>query len=104
MLQLDGFGRLTLLALAAGRGQGEIVQALLDHGADPDRAVEAADFGPATPLILAASGGHAGVVESLLAAGADAGRQAGGETALTWARRAERPAVVRLLESKASSD
>ena len=104
MLQLDDFGRLTLLALAAGRGQTAVVEALLAHGADPNRAVDAARFGPATPLILAASGGHAETVSALLAAGGDPARLAGGESALTWARRAERSTVVGLLEARVSTD
>jgi ankyrin repeat protein len=54
--------------------------------------------------VLAAAGGHAETVEALLAAGGDAHREVGGETALSWARRAERTAVVSLLEARASTD
>jgi ankyrin repeat protein len=84
------FGQ-TPLALAAMSGDLSVVKALVAHGAEvnPD--------GP-SPLMGAASWGNVRITEYLLSAGAkiDA-TDATGQTALMWAARAGREAVVQLL-------
>jgi ankyrin repeat protein len=74
----------TALLLAARKGHADIVQTLLNHGADPnDQNVFAAH----TPLILAAMGNYEEVVRILLEAGADLKRKnQWGRTALSHAR------------------
>lgn len=63
-VDLQGF-QATPLAYAAGRGDVEIVRALLAAGADPD----AAAFTP--PVVEAAGAGFSGIVDILMEAGAD---------------------------------
>ncbi|CAN0292326.1 unnamed protein product, partial [Scytosiphon promiscuus] len=75
----------TALHVAASRGWGEIVDALLAGGADK----EALDNRGYTPLIWVAEQGHLPVTEALLYAGADVNISGGddGSTALHWASR-----------------
>jgi ankyrin repeat protein len=56
----------SLLYYAAGKGDLELVEALLARGAELDRSNDAGN----TPLMLAAARGHLEVVKRLLAAGA----------------------------------
>ncbi|MEM6294779.1 MAG: ankyrin repeat domain-containing protein [Myxococcota bacterium] len=60
-------GRSSLLVVAAGRGSVAMVEALLDAGADPNRA----QAGGMTPLVAAVVGGHVETVRRLVEAGAD---------------------------------
>ena len=64
-----GPGGSTALCSAAYRGYVDIVKALLDKGADADKA--RTDDG-STPLVMAAFNGHVDVVKALLDKGADA--------------------------------
>ncbi|MEV7006300.1 ankyrin repeat domain-containing protein [Streptosporangium sp. NPDC051022] len=99
----DAAGRTALYAAAAG-GRAAIVDALLAHGADPNRISEGEEEG--LPLCAAAAWGHAEIVKALLRAGADpAGREDGGWSAPLWAAsngRAE--ALTALLEAGASPE
>ncbi|HUV29895.1 MAG TPA: ankyrin repeat domain-containing protein [Acidobacteriota bacterium] len=81
----NGFvGGWTPLHLAALHGYPEIVNLLLDQGAD----IEARDGVMRTPLILTVEGGHMPVVEVLAERGADINAQAMRRyTALLWAAR-----------------
>lgn len=88
---------LTPLMLAVVQGSPELIQTLLDAGADPNRR----DGRGMSALMLAvASDTHQlKSVELLLARGADVGiRSEAGETALDWARRTGRTSTIRLLE------
>lgn len=70
----------TPLIYAAREGHQDIVQLLLELGADPDAATQA---GRATALHRAAFMGHQAIVQLLLAGGATPGmRDADGQTAL----------------------
>lgn len=81
-------GHLTPLHVAAGQGNYETVEALLNAGAD----VNARDVRGATPLVLAVATDHANpkVVQLLLAKGAAR------EPALAWARRYQDPTILPL--------
>ena len=57
----------TALMMASMKGHGGIVEALLQAGADIDKA----DINGNTPLICASQDGHDGIVEALLQAGAN---------------------------------
>lgn len=61
----------TLLHIAALNGKHELVQLLLQAGADVDALAE----GGITPLMYAASEGHEAIVAALLVAGAEVNRQ-----------------------------
>jgi ankyrin repeat protein len=97
------------LFLAAQNGHAEAVRALLDGGADANKAT--ADNGW-TPLIWAAENGHAAVVRMLLDGGADANkaRTDAGWTPLLMAAQTGHAEVVRMLldggadANKASTD
>ena len=81
-------GHITPLHEAAGQGNHETVEALLNAGAD----VNAKDVRGATPLVLAVATDHANpkVAALLLAKGAAR------EPALDWARRYQDPAILPL--------
>jgi len=77
----------TPLAVAAWRGNLEIVKLLVEHGADVNAGK---DRGKRTPLLEAAAEGHADVVEYLIAKGADVNAGGNGITPLlaasSWGR------------------
>ena len=82
------------MILAAKRGHLEVVQLLLEAGADQN----AAGKNRATALLAAAQSGHSEVVQLLLQAGADKNAATqGGETALMAASESDHLAVVQLL-------
>ncbi len=86
------------LVEAARRGVGEVVDALLDRGADPNRQVESEDFPDRgrTALMIAAERGDRDMVARLLRAGANPNLRDGhGSTALMEA--CADPVVVRQL-------
>ncbi|KAJ1465229.1 ankyrin repeat-containing domain protein, partial [Baffinella frigidus] len=58
------------LLIAAAKGHQEVVQALVDAGADKEAPNKMRDDG-ATPLSVAAQNGHLPVVRALVDAGAD---------------------------------
>ncbi len=103
-----------LLVLAAGRGHSEIVQALLDAGADPNKGyarlplhlasenghletvqrlinsgaqIQTEEEGGQTALMRAAAGGHLPIVQVLVDRGANVNAICQGETALMFASR-----------------
>ena len=91
----DGF---PCLALAAYFGHAEIVDLLLDHGADPN--AQARNDTRVTSLHAAAARGHSGIIDRLLKAGADAHvRQQGSFTALHGAAATGDAAAVEMLLS-----
>ena len=73
----------TALTVAAGDGNLEIVQLLVEHGA----AVDAGKDGARTPLIEASGQGYVKVVQYLIEKGADVNARGGGITALLAASR-----------------
>jgi hypothetical protein len=90
-----------LLAVAAGHGLREVVEALLAVGADPGAA---AAHSQVTPLIRAAESGHREVASLLLARGADPNAvDAEGRSALVAAAEYGDPELVQLL-LKAGAD
>jgi ankyrin repeat protein len=93
----------TPLAVAAGRGDFELVKVFLDAGADVNdgTVMPNAGFGKATALTNAVWGGHKEVVELLLRRGAST-EVVGGKfyrTILDYARANSRPEIVSLLEN-----
>ena len=79
------------LAQAAAGGKLEIVQLLLDKGAQVDKSSDAGN----TPLMLAAARGHDAVVAVLLAAGAKADhRNKWGVGPTDWAKWAENDGAI----------
>ncbi|MCA1584733.1 MAG: ankyrin repeat domain-containing protein, partial [Acidobacteria bacterium] len=95
----DGDGS-TALHWAAGNGNHDLVQALLERGASVTAATR---IGSMTPLFMAAKNGHAPVVDALLKAGARASEANGnGTTALMVAAASGSvPAVKALLDAGA---
>ena len=83
--QRGGFvGQWTPLHEACRNGHPEVVELLIDHGAD----IEAKDGVQRTPLIITAESENARVAEILIDCGADINAQAiRGYTALLWAAR-----------------
>ena len=81
------------LALAVSRGQADLVDRLLEAGADLDRAGLVG-----TPLMGAAMNGDLAMVRRLLEAGADLNRVVKRETALSAAMSENQQAVVEYLE------
>ncbi len=108
---------ITPLIAAAGAGQREVVQLLLDGGADlnaqsPERVITKGKKRPrkkikygGTPLMHAVRGGHADVVRLLLEKGADfnATDDKHGLTALHWAVVHNQEAAMRVLLDKGAS-
>ncbi|MFY9610697.1 MAG: ankyrin repeat domain-containing protein [Blastocatellia bacterium] len=87
------------LTLAALKGNTDLLNKLLEAGADPD----ACDSHGRTPLIEAAFGGHVGAVSALLEAGADPNaRDADGWTPLMEAASKGRLDVVKRLLAAAA--
>ena len=85
----------TPLLFAANCGHGAVVRALLNAGAETDRAEKEGGF---TPLIAATLGGHLAVVRTLLDAGADKEiKDKNGATPLYIAANEGHDAVVRAL-------
>jgi ankyrin repeat protein len=93
----------TPLAVAAGRGDLELVKVFLDAGADVNdgTAMPNAGLGKATALTKAVWGGHKEVVELLLRRGASTDVVGGKfyRTILDYARANSRPEIVSLLEN-----
>ena len=85
----------TLLSSAAGDGNLEIAQLLLDHNADPNLR----NSNGTTPLMLAAGTGHVEIVELLIKRGADvyAAQPDHGSTALHFACMRNEPDCVAAL-------
>lgn len=82
------------------RGFPEVVQALIDAGAD----IEANIFYGTRPLMLAAGAGEAGVVQVLLKAGGDPkARNEGGRTALMMVKDKHYIEVINLLHEAESN-
>ncbi len=90
------------LHLAVGMAEPEVVQLLLDAGADPD----ARNRDGETPLIWAARGGRGDVVTLLLNRGADLEVRGGqqGWTALSWAETSGHTEVAELLRNHGASE
>ncbi len=89
--------KVTALILAAPYGSPELIQELVDAGAD----VNARDSRDMTPLMFAVGSEHqnAGVVRVLLRAGAAVNAKSNlGETPLDWASKFGNPTVVSLLK------
>ena len=72
----------------------EVVRALLDRGADIDKAMD----DEATPLHMASQNGHVEVVRALLDQGADINKTWNGVTPLQIALRRNHTEIIHLLE------
>ena len=99
----DRVGKMTGAAplhYAAAEGHLSAVQTLLALGADPN----ARDFIDRTPIHVASARGQVGAIRALAAKGADlAAKCHSGETALDWAKMAQKPEAIRLLEELEAS-
>ncbi len=99
--ELKGAAGRRALLHAAGVGNAEMLEVLLDRGADAN--TRAKDAIARTPLMLAAAGGHLEAIDILISRGAKLDtRDRGGKTALAWATLQGRTgAVERLLDKGA---
>jgi hypothetical protein len=96
-----GSSTATPLYLASQKGHLPVVQALLQAGADADKARD----GGSTPLFIASQEGHVPVVQALLQAGADVDKaRDDGGTSLMVARQQGHTVIVRLLEGITQRD
>ncbi len=88
-------GAYTPLFLAARSGHTEVVEILLESGADPKQAAS----GGISPLMMSASSGDADAVRILIGAGADvnAAETGRGQTPLIFAAAYNRPDAIRML-------
>lgn len=91
----------TPLMLASLAGHENVIDILLEAGADPKLANEAGE----TPLILASKYGFNAVAAKLIEAGADVNAQdESGRTAWTWASWGENEALLSLLKASGADD
>jgi len=90
------------LVCAAGRGEAETVNALVNAGASVDRSHRDGDRGW-TPLMYAAKGGHIITAQVLLEAGANVNAERNGMTALKMATSQGHLEMVRLLEKSGAT-
>lgn len=86
----------TALLYAAPKGSREMVDALLEHGADSSISSDAG----LTPLMVAANSGNLGAVISLVEHGADVKLKLEGVSVLDMAQRKKHEKVVEYLKSK----
>ena len=89
------------MSQAALRGDAEVLQLLLDDGADPDSPNAEGE----TALMLVARTGNVEAAKLLLKAGAkvDAREKWGGQTALIWAAAQNQPQMIEFLVSKGAA-
>ena len=92
----------TALVIAAGRGQTEVLNLLLNSGADPEESTSEGLFESKTALCWAASQGRTNAVAVLINAGADASKPMArgvfaGKTPLMWASSQGRTEVVKII-------
>ena len=86
----DTYG-VSLLYLAAAKGDLAILQLLIEHGAKVDKTSDAGN----SPLMVAAANGHVETIKLLLEHGASTdGKNRWGLSAADWAKWAESPAEV----------
>lgn len=96
-----GWGKRPALPVAATLGMTDVVEALLQRGADPN----ARDHDSATALIRAAEHGNTGVVRALLAHGADPNMgDRKGRTALDYVRVHPHSPIARLLRQAGAGE
>lgn len=89
----------TALCMASAGGHVDIVEILLQAGANVDAAPKGG-----TPLCLAAEAGYASVLQALLDGGADVSeKRADGRSALDLATERKHKSVVKVLKGKAVS-
>jgi ankyrin repeat protein len=100
----DRTQRRIALSLAAQHGHAQIVQLLLDAGADPDAYNPEGFHAHSTPLHQAALAGHAGVVRALVERGArlDVKDTIHDATPLGWALHGERGAIAEYLRERSA--
>ncbi len=86
----DTYG-VSLLYLAAAKGDLAILQLLIEHGAEVDQTSDAGN----SPLMVAAANGHVETIKLLLEHGASTdGKNRWGLSAADWAKWADSPAEV----------
>ena len=90
---------LTPLHVAASRGQHEVIQLLLDHGADISGPTQKNDW---TPIVFASYRGHLDAVRVLIENGADVTRKAGDP--IHFAGQRKHKEICRLLAAHGAID